>query len=279
MKVASLQYSYDFPKDFDGYQQKISKLIEGLADQKVNFVLFPEYAGLEMLSFTEMKSLPNALSAYMNLFQELSQKHRLYICSGSQVAKTTDGTFNRSFLFAPSGKVAHQDKCILIPEEVKEELFEPGKKIGLFETEFGKVGICVCYDVEFPSLVKKLVNAGANIIFVPAYTSTVHGYYRVFLSCRARALENQCFVVQSSLVGLTDVEMAYGASAICCPIDGDFPEDGLLALGKRDQTEVVISELDLKRLEKVRTHGTTRNFTDGKKLEERSIPLESTDLR
>lgn len=279
MKIASLQYAYDFPKNFDAYQQKISRIIKDLASRKVDLVVFPEYAGLEMLSFTTMENLQEYLPQYLHLFQELSHQYKIYICSGSQVAQDSEGTFNRSYFFSPSKKVSYQDKCLLIPEEVKEGIVMPGKKMQLFETKFGKIGICICYDAEFPPFVKKLVDAGARLILVPSYTSTVHGYTRVFVSSRARALENQCYVVQSPLVGLTDVELAYGAAAICSPVDEGFPEDGLLAIGTRDQPEAVICEIDFEKMEKVRKEGKTLHFADGKKLESCFLPLESFDLR
>lgn len=279
MKIASLQYRYDFHKNFKTFKKKISDLVALHAKQHVNLLVFPEYAGLEMLSFTAIESLQEHLPQYMELFQELSHKYNMLICNGSQIVMTADGTFNRSYLFSPNKKVSFQDKCIITPYEVKEGLISQGTTLRLFETSFGTIAICICYDAEFPSLVKSVVNAGASLILVPSYTSSVHGFYRVLLSCRARALENQCYVVQSTLVGQTDVEIAYGASAICSPVDEGFPEDGLIALGKRDKVLSVIATIDLHKLDKVRTSGQTHNYIDAKKLDLKSIPLQSFDLR
>lgn len=279
MKIASLQYRYDFPPNFDAYQKKISHVVGAQASQGVQLLLFPEYAALEMLSFASLEKLQEDLSSYLELFQNLSRQHQMLICSGTHTVKTKEGTFNRSYLFSPNGKVSYQDKCVLTPYEVEEGILSPGKGVKVFETKFGKIGICICYDVEFPSTVNKLIDAGAKLILVPSYTSSVHGFYRVFLSCRARALESQCYVVQSALVGQTDVEMSYGASAICSPIDEGFPEDGLIALGTRDEVESVSATLDLSKLEQVRAKGQTRNLYDRKTLAQRSISLESFDLR
>jgi predicted amidohydrolase len=277
MKVASLQYRYDFPSHFDAYRKKIADLVAQQEQEGVELLVFPEYAALEMLAFASLEELYENSTQYMDLYTELSVKHRMLICAGTHLIKTQDGVFNRSLLFAPSGKCVHQDKCVLTPTEVGE--CNRGREQSVFETKWGKIAICVCYDVEFPSLVKKVVDAGAHLILVPSYTSSVHGFYRVFTSCRARALENQCYVVQSAIVGQTDVEMAYGAAAICSPIDAGFPEDGVLALGTRDQVDSVCATLDFLRLQEVRAHGQTRNYEDGKILEQQRIGLRSLDLR
>jgi predicted amidohydrolase len=270
IKVASLQYQFDFPKNFDVYREKISRLVDEHAEQGVQILLFPECAGLEMLSFTSIEKLQDYLPAYLDLFQELSRRHCMLICCGSQIVEG----FNRSYLFSPSKKMAYQDKCVRTPFETGEGMVAEGTTVQLFDTELGKMGICICYDSEFPPLAKKLVDAGAQVILVPSYTISVHGFNRVFLSCRARALENQCYVIQSVVVGQTDAEMTYGAAAICGPVDEGFPEDGLIALGTRDQPGSVIAELDLKKLEKVRASGQTRNYQDAQRLDQKSISLE-----
>ncbi len=273
LKVAALQDSYSFPKDFSSYQKKITHLIHSHADRGVQLLVFPEYAGLEILSFTPIENVQDYLPSYLELFQTLSAKYKMLICSGTQVVKTEEGFFNRSYLFSPEKKPLYQDKCILTPEEVQEGILAPGKTLNLLDTPFGKIGICVCYDSEFPPLVKELTDAGAKIILVPSYTGTLHGFYRVFLSCRARALENQCYVIQSALVGQTDVEIAHGASAILGPVDEGFPEDGILAMGTLDSVESVLFTLDLPKLEFVRSHGKTHNFHDAKKLKKRTLNL------
>lgn len=279
MKIAALQYQYDFPSNFESYQQKISRLVEAMAEQKVDLLLFPEYAGYEIISWAPFETFQQWHPSWLNLFQDLSCQHKMFLCAGTQIVQTEKGVFNRSFFFSPNGKWGWQDKCLLTPYEVEEGILSPGDTVRLFETPWGKIGICICYDVEFPSLAKKLIDKGARLLLVPSYTSTVHGFYRVFTSCRARALENQCYVVQSALVGKTDVEYAYGSATICTPIDEGFPEDGILGLGIRDRTEVVIAELDFQWLERVRANGQTRNFRDGRRLEQTEIHFESLDLR
>lgn len=279
MKVASLQYQYDFPHSFEAYQDKISDIVSEQEDRGTELLLFPEYAGLEMSAFASLETIYDYHSAYIELFMLLAAKHKMFICSGSHLVKEGDKIFNRSYLFSPSNKVCYQDKCILTPSEIEEEYPLPGQSLCLFETPWAKVAICICYDSEFPSLVKQCVMAGAELILVPSYTSSMHGFYRVFTSCRARALENQCYVVQSALVGQTEDDVAYGAATICSPIDEPFPEDGILALGEKNVVSSVSTTLDFSLLQTVRKQGQTHNYHDSKRLDARILPITSFDLR
>ena len=102
-----------------------------------------------------------------------------------------------------------------------------------------RIGIAICYDVEFPLIARALVEAGAEVILAPSCTDTVHGYWRVRVGAQARALENQCVVVQAPLVGAVDwspaVDMNRGAAGVFGPPDLGFPEDGVIAQGEMDK--------------------------------------------
>jgi predicted amidohydrolase len=85
-------------------------------------------------------------------------------------------------------------------------------------------------------LARKQVEAGANLILVPSCTHTLAGYHRVKIGCQARALENQCYVVQSPIVGIASwseaVDVSIVAAAIYTPVDREFPDNGILAIGE-----------------------------------------------
>jgi predicted amidohydrolase len=279
LKVASLQYQYNFPKNFDAYRDKISHIVRTQASQGTELLLFPEYAGVEMSAFASLEKIYDYQSAYIELFMTLALEHKLFICSGSHLIEERGKILNRSYLFSPSNRVSYQDKCMLTPSESADGYPLRGDALRVFETPWGKVAICICYDAEFPSLVKQCASAGAELILVPSYTSSMHGFYRVFTSCRARALENQCYVVQSAVVGQTDCEMAYGAAAICSPIDEPFPEDGILVLGEKNRIGDVSATLDFSVLQTVRERGQTYNYHDSKLLEAAKLPIELVDLR
>ena len=101
---------------------------------------------------------------------------------------------------------------------------------------------------------------------MPTCTDTIAGYNRVKIGCQARALENQCYVVQSSLVGDAPwseaVDVNVGASAIYTPVDRGFPNDGIAAMGKFNAVQWVIAELCLDGVETVRQQGQVFNHRD-----------------
>ena len=76
--------------------------------------------------------------------------------------------------------------------ENEQWLISAGDEIRVFDTDFGKIAINICYDSEFPLIARQQVEAGADLILVPSCTDTQAGFHRVRLGCQARALENQC---------------------------------------------------------------------------------------
>jgi Predicted amidohydrolase len=145
-------------------------------------------------------------------------------------------------------------------------LITAGDELKCFDTDFGKIAINVCYDSEFPMLARKQVEMGANLILVPSCTDTLAGYHRVKIGCQARALENQCYLIQSPTVGLAPWSQAVdencGAAAIYTPVDRGFPDNGVLAIGEFNATQWVIAEICLSEIEQVRQEGQVFNYRD-----------------
>ena len=94
----------------------------------------------------------------------------------------------------------------------------------------GKIGIQICYDSEFPLFTRALVEQGADMILVPSATEFEAGYTRVRQSCRARAIESQCLIVHSPVLGPVEdcplLEQGTGSAAIFCPPDFGLPQNG-----------------------------------------------------
>ena len=110
------------------------------------------------------------------------------------------------------------------------------------------------------------VEQGAWLILAPSCTDSLHGFNRVRLSARARALENQCFVAVAPTIGLAPalatLDENHGYAAIFGPVDRGFPEDGIIARGTMDQPAWLFADLDPARLNAVREDGAVRNFRD-----------------
>jgi predicted amidohydrolase len=178
-----------------------------------------------------------------------------------------DGHYrNRCFLFRPDGDSEFQDKLQMTRFENEQWFIAAGDEIKTFDTEFGRIGIDICYDSEFPMIARKQVEQGADLILVPSCTDTTAGYWRVRIGCQARALENQCYVVQSPTVGLAPwseaVDVNIGAAAVYTPVDYGYPDNGVLAIGELNQTQWVYADIDLGSIAKVRQTGQVFNYRD-----------------
>ena len=142
----------------------------------------------------------------------------------------------------------------------------PGSRLRLFDTAIGRLGITICYDVEFPLLARVLAEAGADLILAPSCTDTLAGYYRVRIGAQARALENQCHVVQAVTVGAAEwseaVDVNVGAAALYGPVDVGFPDDGIVSMGELNRPGWVHGTARLQRAQRVRRSGQVFNFHD-----------------
>ena len=171
---------------------------------------------------------------------------------------------NRARLFAPGGGVGVQDKQIMTRFE--EEIWDvvPGGPLQIFDTALGKIGILICYDGEFPLLGRAL--SEAEIILVPSVTETLSGYSRVRIGAQARALENQCVTVMSSVVGdamwSEALETCVGAGGVFGPPDRGFPPTGVFAVGELNQPGWVYADVDLAAVAEVRRDGGVLNRRD-----------------
>lgn len=99
------------------------------------------------------------------------------------------------FLVRRDGSYEMYEKVHVTPDEIKSWGLSGGKMVQTFDTDCAKIGILICYDVEFPELSRIMADQGMQILFVPFLTDTQNGYSRVRVCAQARAIENECFVV------------------------------------------------------------------------------------
>jgi predicted amidohydrolase len=174
--------------------------------------------------------------------------------------------FNAAHLFTPNGRVFRQKKVHLTQTEKGQYQMSRGHGFYVYHTDYGKIGILVCYDVEFPEAARVLAEGGVQILFVPSCTDERQGFCRVRYCAQARASENQIYVAMTSTVGnLPEVPcMAthYGQAAILTPSDYFFARDGIAAEGSVNQEQMVISDVDLALLDEQRVNGTVLPLDD-----------------
>ena len=281
LRVASLQY-YIRPVDsFDRFRDQVVSLVETAADYKSRLIVFPEYFTCQLLTLGDTKQpiteqvrrLSDQVPRYRELFCELARQRGVYIVGGSiPVAGDGDALYNVSPVFAPNGEVGTQAKLHMTRWESEEWLVSPGERLRIFDTEWGKMAVAICYDVEFPELARVAARQGAEVLVVPSCTDDRHGYLRVRYCAQARCIENQMYVVHSCTVGslpmVPAVSLNYGQASILTPSDFAFSRDGIMADGVPNQESMVIGDLDLELVRHSRERGTVLPLRDSQRTAE-----------
>ena len=274
LRIATAAYPLDRVSSWQAYADKISDWVGKAAGQGAELLVFPEYGSLELTALVgadgnlaaQTDGVQCYLSDFRQLFQALARHHGLYILCPSFLVRDSDGALrNAVWMYGPDGEIGRQDKIIPTCFERDHWNLTGGDGITMMPTPWGPVGVCICYDSEFPLLARHMAKAGARLLLVPSCTDSLAGWWRVRVGSAARALENQCITVQSPTVGEADwcpaVDENVGAAAIYGPSDTGFPDDGVIALGGIGQAGWLYADLDLALVDHVRSHGRVANFT------------------
>jgi predicted amidohydrolase len=135
-----------------------------------------------------------------------------------------------------------------------------GNSLQVVDTPLCKIGVLICYDIEFPEAARYLADQGAEIIFVPFCTDNRQGYLRVRYCAQARAIENQVYVAMAGNVGnlpdVNNMDIQYGQACVLTPSDFAFARDGIAAEADSNEETLLICDLDLDDLHESRSGGT-----------------------
>jgi predicted amidohydrolase len=257
----------------DGVAGFAARLGAAVAEARANgaeLLLLPEYAAMEAAVQPEAPDIAAELEtacrqacSLSNVMRDIAQRHGVWLVPGSVPVCLGAAIYNRAPLIAPDGRFAFQDKRLMTRFEAEQWGVVGGDWPGVFETPWGRIGLAICFDAEFPTLVHAQVEAGAWLVLVPACTDTAHGAERVRLAARARAMENQCFTAVSPTVGeapwLGTLDVNTGRAGIYGPVDRGFAEDGVVAEGEYGAPGWLYADLDPARLARVREDGAVRN--------------------
>lgn len=141
-----------------------------------------------------------------------------------------------------------------------------GSIIKTYDTDCGKIGVLICYDIEFPEVSRILAEEGIDILFVPFLTDTQNGYARVKNCARARAIENECYVAIAGSVGnlpkVHNMDIQYAQSVVFTPCDFSFPTNGIKAEATANTEMILIADVDLDILRELSQFGSVRNLKD-----------------
>jgi predicted amidohydrolase len=236
-----------------------SDLIRDAAGQGAQLVATPEMTNLLDIrpGKARPKIVPEADDQTLAAMRALAAELGIWLLIGS-IAVTVEGEerlANRSVLIAPDGSVrARYDKIHMFDVEVgdgqsyrESRAYRPGERAMLAETEFGKLGMTICYDVRFPHLYRKLAQAGAGILTIPAAFTRVTGEAHWHVLVRARAIETGSFVLAPAQGGKhEDGRETFGHSLIVSPW-------GEVLAEKADaEPGVILADLDLDAVAKAR---------------------------
>nr|WP_246521949.1 carbon-nitrogen hydrolase family protein [Neoroseomonas terrae] len=276
MRLGLLQYGVGRPASVAAFGRALeARLEEGRT--RADLLVLPEYACVELGAAlagggavdeaAELAAMVAASPEILATMRAAARRLGVWLLPGTLPMRRTDGcVINRAPLIAPDGRLAMQDKRAMTRFEAERWGVTQGADPGVFDTPWGRIGISVCYDVEFPKHVRTQVEAGAWLILAPSCTDTMHGFHRVRIAAAARAMENQCYVAITPTVGVAPwsaaLDVNRGHAAVFGPVDRGFPEDGVLARGALDQDEWVFCTLDPARLAAVREDGQVRNHRD-----------------
>lgn len=274
--ISSLQLPMDEYSSIAHWAQDMENWVKKAKDDGAALVLFPEYGSLALgsllpetdraLADDMMRAMQQFLPAFHNTFEDLAKRYDIVIVTSSfPVLEQDDAIYNRAFVYTPDGLQGHQDKLILTRFERERSSVKAGSAIKMFEAPFGRFAIAICFDSEFPMIVRKMVDADARLILVPSCTGSMAGFHRVRIGSQARALENQIAIVQSVTVGDAPWQIIantnHGSAGFYCPPDNGFPADGIMTAGAPDIPCIVTMEIDFNAFQDIRSNGHVLNWS------------------
>lgn len=275
VRICTINFEQRRISSFEEFQSIAEYFIGVAADYNSDFVVFPEFVTMSLLSIINMKLDPvkslehlgQFTEPFLKFMHEASLKYNINIIGGTHMIKDKQGHMkNVCHVFLRDGAIHQQEKIHPTPTERDWWNIRGGDKLSVINTDRGPIGILICYDSEFPELSRHLVDQGAKIIFVPFATDTRQGYLRVRYCCQARTVENQCYFVLSGNTGnlprVQNMDINYGQSSILTPSDFPFAKDGIAAETDANAEMVAIADLSMSDLIKARNNGTVRNLKD-----------------
>jgi predicted amidohydrolase len=284
LRVAAWQYPIERIPSWDAWVAKLSDGIAEASSHGASVCVVPEYASMELTALLpeaaqatladQLDGLQPLLPGYLEAYAAVARRHGVVVVGGSFPERVASGqVHNRARVHGPAGGAVVVEKLQMTRFE--EERWGVAAGAGQAVIDLGglgdrfagtRLGVALCYDAEFPLLVRRLAVAGADVIAVPSCTDAATGYHRVRVACQARALENQCYVVQAPTVGSAPWSIAVdenvGAAGVFAPPDRDMPDDGVVAIGPLCEPGWVVADLDLDAIAAVRRDGQVLGHRD-----------------
>ncbi len=273
VRIACVQYQMRKLESFDEFARQVTYFVDIAADYGSDFILLPEFLTVQLLSQTGtltpgegIKELAKLTPRYEELMSSLATSYGMTLISGSHPVEDGDRLFNTCFVCMPDGKVESQPKLHITPNERKWWKITGGKNLRVFNTPKAKIGVLICYDIQFPEAARYLADEGVEIIFVPFCTDNRQGYLRVRYCAQARAIENQVYVALAGTVGnlpdVSNMDVQYAQSAVLTPSDFAFARDAIASEADFNEETILVCDVDIDDLYEARSQGTVTPYLD-----------------
>ncbi|GAB3056896.1 carbon-nitrogen family hydrolase [Salinicoccus sesuvii] len=247
MKIKVFQFEIHFGAVEENIQ-KVEELFNGASLENIDTVVLPEMwtTGYDLENID--KHATENLHPVFDAMAKLAKRHDVNIVAGSVANNKGKGVLNTAFVVDRQGKFVHEySKIHLVPM-----LNEPNFLIGgensadVFEIDGEKMGVVICYDLRFPELFRDLSLEGAKVIYVVAEWPIERTEHWLTL-LKARAIENQCYVVASNTIGTQPTGTTFAGNSL---IVNPFGE--VLAQATSDEEVAIEGDLNLEYIKGIR---------------------------
>ncbi|WP_117884411.1 bifunctional GNAT family N-acetyltransferase/carbon-nitrogen hydrolase family protein [Aureibaculum luteum] len=276
VRLGLIQWQMRPYKNLDELLQQAEFFIDAVSGYRSDFALFPEFFNAPLMAGNNHLPTPDAIrelagytDAIVQKFSSLAISYNINIISGSLPEMRDDRLYNVGYLCRRDGTIERYEKLHVTPDEAKVWGMVGGNQLKTFDTDCGKIGILICYDVEFPELSRLLADEGMDILFVPFLTDTQNGYSRVRNCAQARAIENECYVAIAGSVGnlpkVHNMDIQFAQSMVFTPCDFAFPTNGIKAEATQNSEMILIADVDIDLLRELHQFGSVKNLKDRRK--------------
>ncbi len=249
MKLTVSAFQLCPQKDIAKTLDKVVEAASEAAKNGAGLILLPELFPFGILkNREEANEAASKTPKILSHLKEWAGRLKIAICGGLPFEYAGGSILNSMFLIPPEGPFLRYDKLHLFPPFNEPIVFKPGKapKTFCLNTSSGQVlaGPMICYDIRFPELARRLSQEGASLLMVSSLWPLSRKENLITL-LRARAMENQCFLVAANVCGRCgNIEFA-GASLVAAP-------DGSLLSQAGDGEELILARLDIDKIQSLR---------------------------
>ncbi len=253
------------------------EMIEQAGSQGVDILVFPELWTTGYLAGSKFNSLAERIPGpTTKALTSASSEHKIFLVGGSIVEIAGRNMHNTLFVADRTGKIIAKHRKAHLWGQYENKYFKPGDKCTVINSEFGKLGLGVCYDGDFQEYSRALALKGARMFFnVSAYPDPDQDDWRIFYSCFAR--QNGFYVVSTNMVGHESGGLAsdlypegiefFGESRIIDP----YGKTVIQSDPARKETSLYLADIDLDLVEKVRANSNFNLHNRRPELYERSM--------